>query len=206
VKKIYCILLTAILCGVALSGTGVQAQMPQTDTAPLQHTAPLKVGFDLDDTLVFSTPAFNKGFGSRHKAFSRRFWRLVNKSDNGNSRVKEAARAILGNHRKNGDTDYIITARRPYGAKALYGYIEKTFKISKDRVFFEPNGKTKRIKALSLDIFYGDSDSDMSAAIKAGAMGIRIRRSPDSWHKKKYHPGKFNEQIIERSENHLPRP
>ena len=200
-KNIYCILLAAILCSVALSGTGVRAQMPQTDTNQHQHTMPLKVGFDLDDTLVFSTPAFNKGFGSSHTAFSRRFWRLVNRSDDGNSRVKETARAILENHRKNGAAVYIITARPPDGAEALYGYLKKTFEISKDQVFFEPNGKTKRIKALGLDIFYGDSDSDISAAIKAGATGIRIRRSPASWHKKKYHPGKFNEQVIESSEN-----
>jgi acid phosphatase (class B) len=160
----------------------------------------LRVGFDLDDTLLFSTPAFNKGFRSVHSAWSPSFWTLVNKSDVKHSVVKESVRAILDKHRNQGDDIYIITARRPYGTAPLLDYLEKTFHVEREWVFFEPKGKSQRMKALGLDIFYGDSDTDISDALDAGVRGIRIRRSPKSWHKKNYHPGKFNEPILENTE------
>jgi acid phosphatase (class B) len=159
-----------------------------------------KIGFDLDDTLLFSTPAFNKGFRSVHKPFSKRFWALVNKSDKGNSIVKERVRKILDEHKNNGDEIFIITARFPYKTKPLTDFLVETFQIEKENIYFEPRGKAERIKSLKLDIFYGDSDSDISAAIESGAKGMRILRSPSSWYKKKYNPGKYHEHIIENSE------
>ena len=169
---------------------------------PARHTR-LKngvAGFDLDDTLIFSTPAFEKGFHSVHSAWSRPFWVLVNKSDRQYSLVKKKALSILEMHRTHGDDIYVITARRPYGTEPLLAYIEETFGLGKERVFFEPKGKSKRMKMLGLDLFYGDSDTDITDALAAGARGVRIQRSPESWHKKNYHPGKFNEPVIEHSE------
>ena len=160
----------------------------------------LKIGFDLDDTLLFSTPAFKKGFRSVHKPFSKRFWALVNKSDKGNSIVKEKVRKILNEHKNNGDEIFIITARCPYGTQPLTDFLAETFRIEKGNIYFEPRGKKDRIKSLKLDVFYGDSDSDISAAMQSGAKGIRILRSPNSWYSKKYNPGKYSEYIIENSE------
>ena len=191
-----------IFCLLFLSGVAgcVRAEVPAAPQQNPAATGRLSVGFDLDDTLLFSTPAFDKGFKNVDAAFSRRFWILVNKSDRHNSVVKPTAAAILDKHRKSGDDIYIITARRPYGIEPLLGYLEETFHIPADHVYFEPEGKKKRIRTLKLDIFYGDSDSDISAAIDAGAKGIRILRAPDSWYKKKYHPGKYREPVIEHSE------
>jgi acid phosphatase (class B) len=182
-----------------LSGAYAQQQSQAVIPSGQDAGKRLKVGFDLDDTLLSSTPAFNKGFRSIHQPFSKRFWMLVNKSDKGNSVVKKKAVEILEKHQENGDEVYIITARRPYGTEPLIYFINETFGIKKENIYFEPNGKEDRIKSLELDIYYGDADSDISDAIESGAKAIRIMRSPESWNKKKYHPGRYGEQIIENS-------
>ena len=198
-KRVFQRCFTIILIVLLLSAAYAQ-QQSQTTIPPGQDAGKrIKVGFDLDDTLLFSTPAFNKGFRSIHQPFSKRFWMLVNKSDNGNSVVKKKAVEILEKHQENGDEVYIVTARRPYGTEPLIDFINETFRIKTENIYFEPNGKEDRIKSLELDIFYGDADSDISAAMESGAKAIRIMRSPESWNKKKYHPGKYGEQIIENS-------
>jgi len=198
-KRVYRGCLVVFLLFLSLSAAYAQGQT-QPIVQPAQETAKkLKVGFDLDDTLIFSTPAFNKGFKSVHERFSRGFWTLVNKSDRDNSTVKEGAKRILDEHKEHGDEIFIVTARGPYGTQPLLDYIAETFNVKKENVFFEPRGKTDRIKRLGLDIYYGDADSDISDTIQAGAKGIRIERSETSWNTRKYHPGKYNEQVIENS-------
>ena len=64
------------------------------------------------------------------------------------------------------------------------------FPVVKDRnLFFEPKEyvdefryttKHRRIKALGLDIFYGDSDTDIVAAMKAGVHPVRVVRHQSS--------------------------
>ena len=55
----------------------------------------LNVGFDLDDTLVFSTPAFEEGFSAECRSFSDQFWVIVNKSEITESMIKKKATEIL---------------------------------------------------------------------------------------------------------------
>ena len=158
-----------------------------------------KVGFDIDDTLLFSTPAFTKGFDEAER-FSEEFWFIVNQYEVTEDMVKVKAEEILKEHLKNGDEVFVITARKGEGGEKLKDYIVKRFNIKRDNIYFEPFGKIDRIKSLGLAIFYGDADSDISDAIAGGAKGIRILRSPDSSNKGKYNPGKFNEEIIKGSE------
>ena len=79
--------------------------------------------------------------------------------------------------------------------------------IPAENVFFEPNGKVERIRALRLDVFYGDSDSDITDAQAAGVRGIRFQRSPRSSYRNsdgtlaKYHPGEHGETVIPDSED-----
>jgi len=198
-KRVYRGCLLVILLFLSLSVAYAQEQS-QAIIQPGQETVKgLKVGFDLDDTLLFSTPAFDKGFKSVHEPFLRRFWLLVNQSDKGNSTVKESVKKILEEHKKNGDEIFIITARDPDGSRPLIDFIIETFKIKEENIYLEPRGKKNKIKSLELDIFYGDADSDISDAMKSGAKAIRIMRSEKSWNKKKYHPGKYGEQLIENS-------
>jgi acid phosphatase (class B) len=171
---------------------------PETAPEPTPEPAPepVAVGFDFDDTLVFSSPAFKEGFAGKPKPYSKGFWEIVNASDEGRSVVKKKTLEILEKHRARGDSIYVITARKPYGGDKVKAYIQKTFAIPPGNVFFETRGKERRIRALGLSIFYGDSDSDIKAAQKAGIIGVRILRSPNSSYKGKNNPGRFNEEIV----------
>ncbi len=160
----------------------------------------LKVGFDIDDTLLFSTPAFRVGFNSDVKKFSPEFWKIVNSSDSENSKIKNSTKNILLDHRNQGDIIYAITSRHPFGTAPVKKFINKTFGIPEENIYFEIEGKSSRMKMLDLDIFYGDSDSDISDSIEAGVKPYRILRARESSYKKKYNPGKYGEEIIEGSE------
>lgn len=164
------------------------------------RTGQLKVGFDVDDTLLFSTPAFKKGFESKAAPYSTEFWKVVNGSDREKSVIKKKARQLLIRHKKKGDEVFVITARHPYGGENLKEFLNEKFGILKEKIYFETEGKTRRIKQLELDIFYGDSDSDITAAQEAGAIAYRIQRSTASSYRKKYNPGKFGEEVIEDSQ------
>jgi len=202
------------------------------------------VGFDIDDTLSFTSPAFVRGFatGGLPKPDDTLFWTHVNACDKGcaeesiilpngtkkelpanvASTPKSLAVALVRRHLALGHRVYAITARPDINGEALREYIESEFGIVKADVYFEPEmdlpgnpaGKTDRIEALDLDVFYGDSDSDITDARKAfkGSNGlqrkqvdaIRFLRSPKSSNRKagylnKYHPGYFGEPILANS-------
>ena len=158
-----------------------------------------KVGFDIDDTLLFSTPAFQEGFNSGAKQYSEEFWVIVNGVDREKSIVKKRAEQILEMHKKKGDLIYVITSREPYGAENLKIFLYDRFGVPLENIYFESD-KTGRIKELGLNIYYGDSDSDIKAALEAGAIPYRIQRARESSYKNKYNPGSYGENIIEGSE------
>jgi len=201
------------------------------------------VAFDIDDTLLFSSPAIARGFatGGTPVDADEIFWTQVNGCDRGcdattitlpsgetkelpanePSAVKSGALALVAWHMSQGHRVYAITARPSFNGDALRAYIEESFGIAQEDVFFEPStaqpgnpaGKTDRIEALALDIFYGDSDSDVTDAMAAfpgdetkKVLPIRFLRSPRSSNRKagvlgKYHPGYFGEAIIANSYN-----
>ena len=161
---------------------------------------PINVGFDCDDTLLFSTPAFEIATESGAEEYSDAWWSIVNSSDEGNSIIKKEAQKIVEKHQKRGDKLIVITARSNNGGGILKNYLNKTFGINQEDVYFT-HRKAAKIRELDIKIFYGDSDSDIEEAMKAGARGIRILRSPKSSYKSKYNPGKYKEEIIPNSED-----
>ena len=166
-----------------------------------------RAGFDVDDTLLFSTPAFTLGFDSGHDYGSDAFWSLVNRSDRGHSVVKKAAKTLVDRYRARGIELFAITARSPVGGAELARYLHQSFGIPEKNVFFEPEKKTDRIRETRLDVFFGDSDSDIEDAMQAGVRAIRFQRSKQSSYKnkdgslRKYHPGIYGEEIIQDSED-----
>jgi acid phosphatase (class B) len=196
-----------------------------------------RVGFDIDDTLMFSTPTFARGFatGGLPKPDDMLFWTQTNGCDQGcaeaaltlpdgtpkllpaseASTPKEMAMALIEAHRAMGHEVYAITARPDINGNPLREYLESTLGIPRDHLFFEPDldqpgnpkGKTDRIEALALDVFYGDSDSDITDAVQVRTrtvLPIRFLRSPRSSNRKdgrlnKYHPGYFGEAIVAES-------
>lgn len=156
----------------------------------------INVGFDVDDTILFSTPAFEKGFKSGEKPFSEKFWEIVNGSDRQYSIVKKKTEQIIQELQSKGNTVYVITARQPYNGDQLKNFLSERLGIKKENIFFAPTGKAELMRQLNLKLFYGDSDSDISDALSAGAQGMRIQRSEKSSYKDKYHPGSLGEEIV----------
>lgn len=161
-----------------------------------------KVGFDVDDTLLFSSPSFNKGFQSDAEPFSREFWRTVNAHDAEVSCIKPKVYDIVKNYQERGAEIYAITAREPYNGARLAEFLETAYGIPADNVFFEPDGKTERITEIDLDVYFGDSNSDITDARDAGVTAVRIQRSKESNYDDKYDPGKYDEIIIESTTEH----
>jgi acid phosphatase (class B) len=178
-----------------------EAAAPAAKSPAPAPAKPKVVGFDVDDTLLFSTPAFDAGFGAKGvKAYSEKFWTIVNGADEGRSIVKKKAKEILERHRAEGAKIFAVTARHPHGGEALKAFLFKAFGIPPENTFFETEGKAETLRKLGIEVFYGDSDSDIEAAIDAGGRGVRILRSPKSSYKKKYNPGKLGEEIVQGSE------
>ncbi|GEM_PF-1483705 len=204
--------LVASACGTNAPAGGETSSSPapaeETEAEPGEAEPPeankpqagLRVGFDLDDTLLFSSPAFQKGFDADVRPYSWAFWRVVNTSDGEVSVVKKKTREILQAHQAKGAEIFVVTARHPHGGEEVMRFLYKTFGIPPTHVYFETEGKAERLRALRLDVFYGDADSDVSAALEAGVKPVRILRSPKSSYKKKYNPGKYDEEIVEGSE------
>jgi acid phosphatase (class B) len=187
------------------------------------------IGFDIDDTLLFSTPAFGRGFatGGTPAPTDATFWTQVNGCDpgcdaqtvtladgssknlpaNDPSAVKSKAFELVQYHLALGQQVYAITARPDINGDVLRDYLQTQFGIDRANVFFEPVMKTDRMAALGLDVFYGDSDSDITDARKVPGrtvLGVRFQRSPkssyrDSGRLARYHPGYYGEPIIANS-------
>ncbi len=158
-----------------------------------------EVGFDIDDTLLFSSPAFDRGYGAA-EPYTAEFWTIINSSDEEVSLIKEKCCEILNAHQDKGHKVYLITSRNSDGGETLKKYLSERVGVPEENIFFEPHGKTARIKELGIDAFYGDSDSDIRYAEEAGAIPIRIIRSPKSSYKGSCNPGCFNEFIVTDSE------
>lgn len=194
VVSIVLILLSVVL----LPGCGTNTSSPGDASNPEVR----KVGFDLDDTLVFSTPAFQRGFSADVDPFSDEFWSIVNRSDSAASCVKPATLRILKNHQRKGHELYVITARRGVNTEPVRDFVSSTFGIPKDHLYFEPDGKTERLKELGVDVYYGDSDSDIKDAREGDIKAVRIQRSPKSNYQEKYNPGTFDERVLEGTASH----
>lgn len=158
--------------------------------------SPINVGFDIDDTILFSTPAFERGFKSGEKPFSKKFWEIVNGSDRQYSAVKKKTEQMIKGHQKRGDAVFAITAREPFNGDYLKTFLSERLGIKRENIYFSPPGKSELMRQLNIKLFYGDSDSDISDAHAAGAKGIRIQRSDKSSYKNKYHPGSLGEEIM----------
>ncbi len=190
--------LLALLLALVLAGGGLPAASAGTP-----------VGFDLDDTILFSTPVFDRAFKSGVKPFSREFWEIVNTSDRELSSVKRRTEALIGEHQRNGDEIYVISGREPVREEAVQSFLHDRLGIKPENVHFTglspdsaspsgiaPNSKAEVMKSLGITVFYGDSDTDIADARAAGAKGIRIQRSERSSYKDRYHPGSLDEEIV----------
>lgn len=156
----------------------------------------ITVGFDLDDTLLDNAPSWAE---TRKKAKygTLEFWDIINNSTCRKDSPKTKVQELAEWHESQGHTILVITARGGTYPNKMAECLKNTGYNPNWKVFFTPNGKTLTLKAQKVQIYYGDSDSDITDAKKAGALPVRILRSFRSTNPNKVHIG--NEIVIKDS-------
>jgi acid phosphatase (class B) len=178
---------------VALTGcTGTASDRPVhwVSVADLQGSLsgpPVAVGFDIDDTVLFSSPCFHYGkqkYSPDSQAYlsTPAFWNEINAGCDRYSIPKQAARQVIELHKVRGDRIYFITGRPHTEGEQLTAILQRTFAIQNMQpvVFTSGPEKTRFIHDRGLKVYYGDSDSDITSAQNAGARPIRIMRAANS--------------------------
>ncbi len=160
------------------------------------------VGFDIDDTLLFSSNNFveatRRAAHLQVRPGGEDWWAWVNSGDKKLSKKKQVALGILEMLSKERATNtYLITARRETKPKPLRDFMKSLIPSLTEQVIFAPLSKTESITERSITFYFGDADTDIIDAQEAGATAIRILRSADSnASNSKYHPGWFGERIL----------
>jgi acid phosphatase (class B) len=179
----------------------------------LMGRPPMSVGFDIDDTVLFSSPGFWRGkktWSPESEDYLKNpaFWQQMNNGWDEFSIPKEVARSLIAMHVKRGDSIYFVTGRSETKTETVSKTLQDYFLIpatSMNPVIFAgdkpgQNTKTQWLKEKGVKIFYGDSDNDISAAREAGARGIRVLRASNSTYRPLPQAGKYNEEVIVNSE------
>lgn len=179
--------------------------------ASLENLPPMNVGFDVDDTVLFSSPGYYYGQqkyspGSGAYLNMEEFWNEMNNGLDRFSIPKECARKLIEMHKKRGDSIYFITARKETKTETVSALLAKTFLLKNpNKVIFTgfsllKNLKIKAIKENNIKIFYGDADSDIKAAQAAGIRAIRIIRALNSTNRLLPKIGNMEEEVLADSE------
>lgn len=153
----------------------------------------LGVAFDYDDTLVFSTPAFQKAFNSGMQPYSPAFWEVVNNAYELEER-KPLVWGLAWVFRMFGFKVTVISTRPPHGGEALakeWRYLATDFKFAGGAL-----NKHGILKEGRYVLYFGDSDSDISEGRRAKVLTLRVKRSVKSTYKEDYKPGSMGELII----------
>lgn len=176
-------------------------------SASIKEAPPMAVGFDVDDTVLFSSPGFHYGQwkyspGSDDYMKKIEFWSEMNNGLDKYSIPKHCAEKLIALHKERGDTIYFITARTETETETVTDYLAEVFALENpNKVIFTgykhgENYKIKPIKDLNIQIYYGDSDTDIEAAQASGKRGIRIMRSENSTYRPHPRYGALGEEVL----------
>lgn len=177
---------------------------------------PIVVGFDVDDTLVFSAPAFNalqpsydpdvirpkdlQKLSPEQQSLYHAFWNELNERADDASIPKKIGKALLDLHVARRDDVYIISRRQETvpASDAAGRRLERFFDVKLAHPLVQTNltDKTKYICDRRIDLYYGDSDSDITAAVAAGAIPVRVERASNSYAKDVTHDGQLGEIVL----------
>ncbi len=173
----------------------------------------IAVGFDIDDTVLFSSPGFYRGQvefspGKQDYLKNPKFWEKMNNGWDDFSMPKEVAKSLIAMHLKRGDSIYFVTGRSETKTETVTKTLQNDFQIPQDKVnavIFAgdkagQNTKTQWLKDKQIKVFYGDSDNDITAAQAVSARGIRVLRASNSSYKPLPQAGAFGEEVIVNSE------
>ena len=157
----------------------------------------LRVGFEYDDGLVFSTPAFQSDRDLKVEPGSGDYWNAVNRAYK-LERTKPAAWLTAWFFRVFGFKVDIICQRDPAGSDSLV----QRWKPLADNFFFaaDENQKYEFLEHKPFVLYFAASDAGIIQARKAGVTAVRIRKSPKSTLPSEFTPRKFKEPVLPLSE------
>jgi len=151
----------------------------------LSRSGILNVGFDIDDTVLFSRDVFLNVPEDKRDPLD---YGWINEHDDGLSLFIDPTVELIDYFVSNGHNVFFITARPGTNGQTLASFLTKGLrfpvKVNKN-LFFSPSEsigeiryttKQRMMKRLKLDLFYGDGDKDMIAALKAGVHPVRVVR------------------------------
>ncbi|MGF9565932.1 acid phosphatase AphA [Neorhizobium sp. BT27B] len=175
----------------------------------LEGQPPLTVGFDVDDTVLFSSPCFFYGQqkyspGKFDYLKNQEFWTDINANcDINYSLPKEVAAKLIAMHTKRGDNIFFITGRTGSPGERVTETIKRNFRMASiNPVVFTAGDATKTtfLKEHAVKIYYGDADGDMRQALEVGARPIRVLRASNTTYKPMPKNGSFGEEVIVNSD------
>ena len=208
---------TPLYSGTTAAKLAEQAPIHWVSVAQIENSLmgrpPMVVGFDIDDTVLFSSPGFWRGkktFSPDSEAYLKNpaFWQQMNNGWDEFSIPKESARALIAIHLKRGDQIWFITGRSQTKTESVTKTLQDAFMIpaaNMNPVVFtgeqsRQNSKVATLEQKQIKIYYGDADSDITAARDAGARGIRVLRASNSTYKPLPQAGAFGEEVVVNSE------
>ena len=176
----------------------------------------IAVGFDVDDTLLFSSPGMFYGVTNtdgkngtniygENPTQTQKFFNDWTEKWDAFSMPKKSARELLTLHTERGDSIYFITARPYTGtSEKLTERIKHFFHLEKaNPVIF--NGfktpKTLAIQKHDIKIYYGDADTDITDAQAANIRPIRVLRPTLSIDERALNYGAYGEEVLLDSEH-----
>lgn len=176
-------------------------------------THPIAVGFDIDDTVFFSSPGFYYGltnkdgprktnkYGNDFLASSW-FWKDMNTNFEKFSLPKTSARKAIRLHLQRGDHIFFITARPKTPGEKVTQHIQDVYDLHPIHPVIFTGGKlkTEEITKHQILIFYGDSDSDIQSAQSAKIRPIRFLRAKNSEDPTSVNIGAFGEEVLKDSD------
>lgn len=178
------------------------------------------VGFDVDDTLVFSAPAFNalqpkfdpdvirpKDYAKLTPAQQgdyHAFWNELNERADDASLPKKIGQRLLDLHVARKDDIYVVSRRQATEppSDASQRRLERMFHVTLEHPLVQTNltDKTPFLCRAGIELYYGDADSDVTAAVAAGATPVRVKRAANSYAKDAVHNGQMDEIVLSDSE------
>ena len=134
---------------------------------------PVAVGFDIDDTVLFSSPGYFYGLTNRDGPHgtnrygedplsSPEFWSDMNSRFDRFSLPKAIGRVLLDLHKARGDRIYFITARTASPEETLTPLLNRTFGLENTHavIFVGRDSKAHPLRDLGIELYYGDADHD----------------------------------------------
>ncbi|SUC46162.1 Class B acid phosphatase precursor [Providencia stuartii] len=105
----------------------------------LEGQAPMAVGFDIDDTVLFSSPGFYRGkleYSPNDFSYlkNREFWEKMNNEWDKFSMPKKVGIELVQMHLKRGDTVYFITGRTKTKTETVSQYVQEGLGIPADKM------------------------------------------------------------------------